>query len=233
MENLGFPDPRQAEDHGLLAIGGSFRPEVLLRAYAHGIFPWPSHDLPCAWYSPNPRTVLVPGQLHLSRSLRKTLRRGRFRVTFDTAFQEVVRLCAAAPRPHQDGTWITDELMAGFVELHRLGLAHSAEAWREDQLVGGLYGLSLGAVFFGESMFHHATDASKVAFVTLARQLEAWSFELIDCQIQTELVASLGAREWERDDFLDTLAGALREPTRRGRWRPDVPPLCAPSTPRG
>ena len=221
MQNIGFPDPRHAADHGLLAVGGDYRPEVLLTAYAHGIFPWPNRQLPYAWFSPNPRMVLVPAELHVSRSLRKTLRRGRFRVTFDTAFGEVMRRCAAAPRPGQDGTWITGELMASFAELHRLGLAHSVETWAGRRLVGGLYGLGLGAVFCGESMFYRETDASKVAFVTLVRQLQAWGFELVDCQIHTELVEQLGAREWDRGDFLDRLDVAVRRPSRRGRWTAD------------
>ncbi len=231
IQNIGWPDPRHAADHGLLAVGGDYRPEVLLTAYAHGIFPWPNREMPYAWFSPNPRMILLPEQLHVSRSLRKTLSKGCFRVTFDTAFGEVVRRCAMAPRPDQDGTWITQELMESFVELHRLGLAHSVETWLDGQLVGGLYGLSLGAVFCGESMFHRETDASKVAFVTLVRQLRAWGFQLVDCQIHTELLESLGAREWDRDDFLDRLETAIRRPTRRGLWTMDPTTLSSAATP--
>ncbi len=218
IENIGFPDPRQAEDHGLVAIGGDYRPEMLITAYAHGIFPWPTEGFSHAWFSPNPRMVLVPGELHVSRSLRKTLRRGRFEVTFDTAFDEVMRCCAAVPRAGQGGTWITEDLMAGFAGLHEMGLAHSAESWRDGRLVGGVYGLALGSVFCGESMFHAERDASKVAFVTLIEQLRAWRFRLVDCQVHTEHLEQFGACEWHRDRFLDELALAIRDPTRRGSW---------------
>ncbi len=218
IENIGFPDPRQAEDHGLIAVGGDYRPEMLITAYAHGIFPWPTEGFSHAWFSPNPRMVLVPEELHVSRSLRKTLRQGRFRVTFDTAFDQVVRCCAAAPRPGQGGTWITEDLMTGFVELHQLGFAHSVESWHGERLVGGVYGLALGSVFCGESMFHAERDASKVAFVTLVQQLRAWDFRMVDCQIHTEHLEQLGAREWHRDRFLDELELAVHDPTRRGKW---------------
>ena len=218
IEKIGFPDPRGAADHGLVAVGGDYRPEMLLTAYAHGIFPWPCEGLSHAWFSPNPRMVLLPEELHISRSLRKTLRLGRFRVTFDTAFEEVILLCAAAERPGQSGTWISDELIAGFLELHRLGVAHSVECWREERLVGGLYGLGLGMVFCGESMFHTERDASKVAFVTLVERLRGWGFRLVDCQIHTRHLEQLGAREWDRDDFLDQLEMAVQYPTRRGPW---------------
>ena len=218
IENIGFPDPRQAEDHGLVAIGGDYRPEMLITAYAHGIFPWPTEGFAHAWFSPNPRMVLVPEELHVSRSLAKILRRGRFRVTFDTAFEQVMHGCAAAPRPGQGGTWISQELMAGFAELHELGFAHSVESWRGDRLVGGVYGLALGGVFCGESMFHTERDASKVAFVTLVERLHAWGFRMIDCQVHTDHLERLGAREWSRDRFLDELELAIRDPTRRGSW---------------
>ncbi len=218
IEKTGFPDPRLAEDHGLVAIGGDYRPELLITAYAHGIFPWPTEGFSHAWFSPNPRMVLEPADLHVSRSLRKTLRRGRFRVTFDTAFDEVMRRCASAERAGQPGTWITEELMTGFAELHRLGLAHSVETWRGGRLAGGLYGLALGGVFCGESMFHAETDASKVAFVTLVRRLREWDFRMVDCQIHTGHLEQLGAREWPRDRFLDELEPAVRLQTRRGPW---------------
>ncbi len=218
IEELGFPDPRYAADHGLLAVGGNYRPEVLLAAYAHGIFPWPNEEMPHAWFSPNPRMVLVPEELRVSRSLRKTLRRGRFRVTFDNAFEEVMHRCAGAERDGQVGTWISNELMEGFAALHELGVAHSVETWIDDRLSGGLYGLSLGSVFCGESMFHDITDASKVAFVTLVQQLREWDFKMVDCQIHTDHLESLGAREWNRDLFLSRLGDAVRLPTRQGRW---------------
>lgn len=218
IKNIGFPDPRQAEDHGLVAIGGDYRPELLITAYAHGIFPWPTEGAAHAWFSPNPRMVLIPEELHVSRSLARTLRKGHFRVTFDTAFTEVMRACAAAPRPGQGGTWITDDLMAGFAELHEQGFAHSVESWHRDRLVGGVYGLALGAVFCGESMFHTERDASKVAFATLVNRLRHWSFRMVDCQVHTEHLERFGAREWHRDHFLDELELAIQAPTRRGQW---------------
>ncbi len=218
IEKIGFPDPRQAADHGLVAVGGDYRPEMLVTAYAHGIFPWPTDGLDHAWFSPNPRMVLLPGELHVSRSLRKTMRKGRFHITYDTAFGEVICRCAGARRAGQRGTWITDELTAGFTELHELGLAHSIESWRGDRLVGGLYGLALGSIFCGESMFHAETDASKVAFVTLVDQLQAWGFRMVDCQTYTRHLEQFGAREWPRGHFLDELELAVRDPTRRGKW---------------
>lgn len=213
-----FPDPRRAADHGLVAVGGGYHPRMLLAAYLSGIFPWPSEELPHAWFSPNPRMVLLPEELHVSRSLRKTLRRRRFRITWDRCFGRVIDQCSAAERPGQGGTWISDELVDGFLELHRLGFAHSVEVWRRDRLVGGLYGLSLGAMFCGESMFHLERDASKVAFVALVERVRGWGFHFVDCQVHTELMESFGAREWPRNDFLDELETALREPTRRGPW---------------
>ncbi len=218
IDHIGFPDPRLAADHGLVAVGGDYRPELLITAYAHGIFPWPTEGVDHAWFSPNPRMVLVPEELHVSRSLRKTLRRDRFRITFDTAFGDVMRRCAAAPRGGQQGTWITEDLMAGFAELHDWGFAHSVETWRGERLVGGLYGLALGGVFCGESMFHVERDASKVAFITLVRRLRAWGFRMVDCQVHTEHLEQFGAREWHRDDFLDELELAIHDPTRRGKW---------------
>ena len=218
IQTHGFPDPRHAEDHGLVAVGGDFSPAMLITAYAHGIFPWPTQDLPQAWFSPNPRMVLRPEELHVPRRLARTLRQGRFEATFDTSFAEVMHGCATAVRDGQPGTWITDDLMAGFSELYTLGLAHSVETRRDGRLVGGIYGLALGTVFYAESMFHAETDASKVAFVTLVRQLRAWDFRLLDCQLPTEHLARFGAREWPRGRFLDELETAVREPTRRGKW---------------
>jgi leucyl/phenylalanyl-tRNA--protein transferase len=218
IESYGFPDPRDASDYGLVAVGGSYHPRMLLAAYATGIFPWPSRELPFAWFSPNPRMVLRPEDLHVSRSLRKTIRKQRFRVTWDTRFEEVIRACAAAYRPGQGGTWINEDLIQGFLGLYRRGLAHSVESWDGRRLVGGLYGISLGTVFCGESMFQRRTDASKVAFVELVERLRGWHFRLVDCQVYTDHLAQFGAREWPRDRFLDELRQALRSPTRRGSW---------------
>ncbi len=213
-----FPDPRSADADGLVAIGGDYRPEMLLTAYASGIFPWPVTGLPFAWFSPDPRMVLRPQDLHVPRSLAKQMRRGRFRVTYDTAFDEVVRQCAASRRRGEEGTWLTPELIEGLCGLHRLGLAHSVESWLGEELAGGLYGIALGTLFCGESMFFHRPDASKVAFVSLVERLRRWRFRLIDCQTHTGHLERFGAVEWPRSAFLDELAVAVGEPTRQGSW---------------
>lgn len=267
---LRFPPVEAASPEGLLAIGGDLRPERLLEAYRHGIFPWYSDNQPILWWSPDPRTVLTPAKLKVSRSLRKTLRRGAFRVSLDQAFGAVMRACAGprhtgtyeyreghdctdpggtAPRMAEiescreqgpsatpgavaedagsgrgnqpSGTWITPEMRDAYARLHTLGYAHSVEVWHDEQLVGGLYGVALGAAFFGESMFSHATDASKVAFVHLVRQLEAWGYTLIDCQVASAHLLSLGAVEIPRADFLARLAAALQRPGRPVPWRFD------------
>jgi leucyl/phenylalanyl-tRNA--protein transferase len=218
---LVFPPPDRAEPDGLLAVGGGLEPERLLLAYSMGIFPWYSEELPILWHSPDPRMVLIPAELRVSRSLRKTLRRRPFRLSVDTAFEKVIRSCAATERPGQPGTWITEEMIGAYGQLHRMGLAHSVEAWQEERLVGGLYGVSLGRCFFGESMFALRSDASKIAFVTLVRQLQRWGVELIDCQVHTEHLARFGATCWSRGRFLEQLARALEGETRRGRWRLD------------
>ena len=215
---LAFPPAEASDPSGLLALGGDLSPERLLLAYSEGIFPWYSEGQPILWHSPDPRCVLVPAELRVSRSLAKTLRRGRFEVRLDTAFDDVIRACAESPRPEQDGTWITPEMQQAYCTLHRLGLAHSAEAWEEGRLVGGLYGVSLGSAFFGESMFTLKSDASKAAFAVLVRQLERWGFELVDCQLHTDHLARFGARPWPRARFLETLQRCLVRETRRGAW---------------
>jgi leucyl/phenylalanyl-tRNA--protein transferase len=215
---VSFPDPAHAEPDGLLAIGGDLSPERLLAAYAQGIFPWFDERSPILWWSPDPRLVLDPPDLHVSRSLERTIRRGAYRVTADTAFERVMRCCAERERPGQRGTWITTGMIEAYVRLHRLGFAHSFEAWEGDRLAGGLYGVSLGAAFFGESMFADGRDASKVALVRAVRWLEAGGVSLVDCQVRTEHLVSLGARELERGAFLERLRAALEAPTRRGRW---------------
>ncbi len=220
-ERFVFPPPERGPRRGPIAVGGDLRPERLLLAYSMGIFPWQGE--PLHWHSPDPRLVLLAEELEVSRSLRRAIRRGVFRVTLDTEFTEVMTACATVPRPGQPGTWITPEMVESYTELHRRGVAHSVEAWRGDALVGGLYGLSLGAAFFGESMFAHETDASKVAFVALVEQLRRWSIPLVDCQVYTVHLASLGAREWPRRDFLAALHAALDRPTRLGPWRFDDP----------
>jgi len=213
-----FPPPENADSSGLLAVGGDLSPERLLLAYASGIFPWFDEEQPILWHSPDPRHVLIPCDVSVSRSLRRVLARTPFTLTLDTAFAKVIRACASAPRKDQDGTWITSHMIDAYERLHELGFAHSVEAWREGELVGGLYGVSLGGCFFGESMFTRCDDASKVAFVALVRQLSEWGFDLIDCQVQTDHLARFGARAWKRRDFLAALEKSLTQPTRRGMW---------------
>jgi leucyl/phenylalanyl-tRNA--protein transferase len=218
-ERLLFPPPEHGPRRGPVAVGGDLRPERLLLAYSMGIFPWQGE--PLHWHCPDPRMVLLADELRVSRSLRRTIRRGVVRVTLDRAFTAVMTACATVPRPEQDGTWITPAMVESYTELHRRGVAHSVEAWQGETLAGGLYGLSLGAAFFGESMFAYETDASKVAFVTLVEQLERWGIPLVDCQVHTPHLESLGAREWPRRDFLAALHAALDRPTRLGPWRLD------------
>jgi leucyl/phenylalanyl-tRNA--protein transferase len=217
-EELAFPHPSLAEPNGLLAVGGDLSPERLILAYQNGIFPWYSGDNPILWWCPSPRPVLFPEELRIGRSLRKTIRREPYRITMDQVFADVVEECATVPRPGQDGTWITAEMQAAYVQLHELGLAHSVEAWEDDRLVGGLYGVSLGGAFFGESMFARCPDASKLAFVRLVLQLATWGFRLIDCQVETEHLHRFGARDLSLDDFLKRLGLALELQTRRGQW---------------
>jgi leucyl/phenylalanyl-tRNA--protein transferase len=218
-DNLRFPPAELASPDGLLAVGGDLRVERLLEAYRHGIFPWYNDDQPILWWSPDPRAVLFPDQLHISRSLKRTMRLGGFTVTLDTRFRDVMQGCAG-PRPQypDGGTWITEEMMEAYVRLHELGYAHSVEAWQEGQLVGGLYGVALGGIFFGESMFTRVPDASKVALVSLVRQLQAWDFRIFDCQQPSRHIKMLGAEDISRRDFLDHLADALTLPDRRGQW---------------
>ncbi len=213
-----FPDPELAEPDGLLAVGGDLSVERLLAAYAAGVFPWYSQRLPLLWWSPDPRLVLFPEELHVSRSLGRTLRSGRFQVRADTAFERVIRRCAGQARPGQGGTWITPEMIEAYLRLHRRGFAHSFEAWDGDDLAGGLYGVSLGAAFFGESMFADRSDASKAAFVRSVEWLDAREFQFVDCQVKTAHLQRFGAREIPRREFLERLGQALRRPTLRGRW---------------
>jgi leucyl/phenylalanyl-tRNA--protein transferase len=226
-DELLFPPPEGASPEGVVAIGGDFRPERLLLGYSQGIFPWPTEGFPLLWFSPDPRFVLVPGETHVPRSLAKRIARGTYRITADTAFVGVIDACAEMPRPNQSGTWITEDLVDGYADLHRRGFAHSIEAWEDDELVGGLYGVSLGGVFFGESMFAHADDASKVAFVTLLGQLASWGFTLVDCQVYTDHLARFGAVRWPRSRFLAELHESLSRPTRRGPWKLTVTPAEA------
>jgi leucyl/phenylalanyl-tRNA--protein transferase len=218
-----FPDVGNAltEPDGLLAIGGDLSPERLLAAYRRGIFPWYSRGQPILWWSPDPRAVLRLTALKVSRSLRKALKRGDYQVRFDTAFDTVIRECAL-PRKDGLGTWITDEMRNAYLRLHTLGCAHSIEVWQDDQLIGGLYGVSLGKIFFGESMFSRRSDASKIAFVYLVRQLLKWQFALIDCQVYSEHLGSLGAEMLPRDRFVGYLNNYCDKPGKPGIWQCDL-----------
>jgi len=214
-----FPPPDEAEPGGLLAVGGDLSAERLVIGYSQGIFPWYSEGEPILWFSPDPRAVLPTSELRLSRGVRRTLRDAPFEVRFDTAFERVIRACASVPRSDQPDTWITADMIDAYCRLHRLGLAHSAEAWAGEELVGGVYGVCLGGYFSGESMFRVRSGASLLALVALVRQLAAWRIDLFDCQLYSAHTARLGAREWPRPRFLGALADALEAPTRRGPWR--------------
>ena len=217
-----FPDPAEADDEGLLAIGGDLTTERLLLAYSKGIFPWFSDDHPILWWSPNPRLVIKPAKIHISKSLKRTLRSHKFTVKFDERFREVIKSCANTNRPGQDGTWITTDMVKAYIALHELGYAHSVETYYKEQLVGGLYGVSLGNAFFGESMYSLKSDASKVALVSLSLQLQKWNFSLIDCQLTTTHLLSMGAFEIKRDEFLQMVESAMGHQTLKGQWKFDL-----------
>ena len=217
-----FPPPESAlrEPNGLLAAGGDLSPQRLIAAYTRGIFPWFNPGEPILWWSPDPRMVLFPAELKVSRSLRKTLKKPGHEIRVDTAFSRVMQACAE-PRHGQGGTWISPAMIAAYLELHQMGLAHSVETWVDGELAGGLYGVALGRMFYGESMFSRRTDASKLAFVHLVRQLGRWNFGMIDCQMKTAHLASLGAREIPRAEFSRRLATLVGLPGVAGRWRLD------------
>lgn len=212
-DSLDFPPLNKAlrEPNGLLAAGGDLSAERLINAYRHGCFPWFQDGQPILWWSPDPRTVLFPDELHISRSLGKALRQGHYRVTFNQAFAEVIQACAA-PRSYAKETWITTPMQAAYMELHKRGVAHSVEVWQGEELVGGLYGLAMGQLFFGESMFSRADNASKVGFATLVERLKAWGFVLIDCQMPTQHLHSFGARAISREQFATYLSRHLDQP---------------------
>jgi leucyl/phenylalanyl-tRNA--protein transferase len=207
-----------ADPNGLLAAGGDLSVARLTEAYGHGIFPWFNEDQPILWWCPDPRMVLFPQELQISRSLRKTLRSARFDMRADTAFRQVMLHCRM-PREKQDGTWITARMVEAYCEMHRKGYAHSVETWLDGELVGGLYGIALGRAFFGESMFTRVTDASKLALVSLVRQLELWGFGLVDCQMNTPHLASFGAREIPRAEFTRRLRELIHYPPVPAPWR--------------
>jgi leucyl/phenylalanyl-tRNA--protein transferase len=213
-----FPPAHLAEAGGLLAVGGDLSPQRLIAAYRSGIFPWYSEGEPIWWHSPDPRFVLEPERLHVPRSLKKVIRRGDYEVRFDTAFREVMTRCAKVKRPGQRGTWITKEMVRAYLTLHDIGIAHSAEAWQDGVLVGGLYGVSIGDMYFGESMFADAPDASKVAFAVHVRWMHAQGIALLDSQVYTDHLARFGADHWPREEYLARLAELVDRPTRRGNW---------------
>ena len=217
-DDIVFPPPHLARQDGLLAVGGDLSEERLLAAYRQGIFPWYQDGEPLLWWSPDPRLVLIPRDLHVPRRLKRVIRNGIFTITLDTAFLAVVEACAKTRTDQGEGTWITSDMINAYGSLHRSGFAHSAEAWFEGRLVGGLYGVSLGGAFFGESMFSQMDDASKVALVRFTQYLIVQDFDLIDCQITTEHLLRFGAREIPRTAFLAELKQTLCRPTKRGSW---------------
>ena len=218
IQEIVFPSPEDAEPDGLLAIGGDLSSERLLLAYQCGIFPWYSEGQPILWWSPDPRLILEPEEFHISHRLRQILKQRVFKITFDKAFESVIQACASVPREGQDGTWITPEMQQAYVRLHQQGFAHSVESWLDAKLVGGIYGVSLGKCFFGESMFSDKSNASKVALATLVQSLKAWGFHMLDAQVTTQHLLSLGAKEIPRSLFLKRLEKALRFPTMKGKW---------------
>ncbi|MCV6590446.1 MAG: leucyl/phenylalanyl-tRNA--protein transferase [Marinobacterium sp.] len=213
-EQTGFPPLSQAlsDPDGLLAAGGDLSEQRLIEAYAQGIFPWYSDGDPILWWSPDPRCVLFPDQLHISRSLRKSMRKQNYSVTFDQSFAEVMQACAG-PRTGNPGTWITNEMFAAYCHLHQQGWAHSVELWQGNKLAGGLYGIAIGRVFFGESMFSHVSNGSKIAFAWLVEQLKNWGYAVIDCQVRSEHLISLGAQEISRELFAQLLAQQVTQPS--------------------
>lgn len=217
-DEIAFPHPSLAEDEGLLAVGGDLSPERLLTAYANGIFPWYSEGDPIMWWSPDPRLVMYPQSFKVSKSLRQRMNSGQYRISMDTSFPEVIRACASIFRKDEEGTWIVPEMEEAYIALHRLGFAHSVEVWDEEELCGGLYGVSIGAVFFGESMFHKQRDASKIAFYHLCQFCIENGLSLIDAQVQTEHLMRLGACQISREQFLSELDEAVEKPSIRGPW---------------
>jgi leucyl/phenylalanyl-tRNA--protein transferase len=213
-----FPPVDEAEADGLVAIGGDLSEERLIQAYAHGIFPWFSEDKDVYWYSPDPRMVLFPDRFIIADSLRRTIRSDKFTVRFDTVFDQVIKGCAAAPRPGQEGTWISEDFIVAYIALHAQGFAHSVEVFYKDELVGGLYGVSLGAAFFGESMFFLMNNTSKVAFHALVEHCRQNGFRFIDCQVETSHLLGLGASLIARKDYLTLLQESLQMPTFKGLW---------------
>lgn len=216
--SLEFPDPDEADESGLLAIGGDLSIERLKLAYSKGIFPWYEVGMPILWWTPDPRMVLFPDRMIISHSLKQSIKKQQFTITIDEAFEKVISNCSKTPRKGEDGTWITREMKNAYIRLHEAGFAHSAEAWLDGKLVGGLYGVALGKAFFGESMFHHVTNASKVAFYYLVEKLKNWDFVIIDAQVYTNHLESLGGELIPRNQYLQILEGALKLEDTSGSW---------------
>ena len=217
-DSLIFPYPENAEPNGLLAVGGDLSSERLLLAYRNGIFPWYSQGDPIMWFSPDPRLIIFLDQLYVSTKLKKTIRSNTYEVKFDSRFEEVIKKCSKTDRRAQDGTWITDEMIDAYIDLHKMGYAHSVETYQEGELVGGLYGVSLGGAFFGESMFFEASNASKVALYYLVEKLKSWNFDFIDSQVPNDHMISMGGRELPRVEFLKLLEDSLSKQTKSGSW---------------
>jgi len=213
-----FPDLEEADESGLLAIGGDLSIDRLKMAYSKGIFPWYEDGMPILWWSPDPRMVLFPEKMIISHSLKQSIKRQQFTVTIDTVFEKVIKNCSRTRRKGENGTWITREMKNAYIRLHEAGYAHSAEAWLDGELVGGLYGVALGKAFFGESMFHHVTNASKVAFYHLVEKLSSWNFDIIDAQVYTNHLESLGGEMIPRSQYIQILEGALLREDITGSW---------------
>jgi leucyl/phenylalanyl-tRNA--protein transferase len=222
-ERLDFPPAWLARSDGLLCIGGDLSAQRILLAYEKGIFPWFSENEPILWWSPDPRLVLFPEDIKVSRSLKKTIKKNIFHLTMDHAFEETILSCAKPRRKEYAGTWLVEEMIDAYIQLHRLGYAHSIETWKDDRLVGGLYGICLGGIFFGESMFSVEDDASKTALTALARHLEQHRFDLIDCQVTTNHLLSMGATEISRNTYLDIIQRSIQRTDLRNAWRPGIP----------
>lgn len=216
--SLAFPHPELANEDGILAIGGDLSPQRLLIAYENGIFPWFNPTDPIMWWSPDPRFVLYPNRIKVAKSMRSYFNQNKYQVTYDTVFEQVITACQQTRRKRGGGTWITDSMLQAYCQLHEMGYAHSVEVWQGEDLVGGLYGISLGRCFFGESMFARATNASKFGFISLVRQLETLDFWLIDCQQRTDHLASLGGEDMPRKDFLNLLERNTLEVSIVGKW---------------
>lgn len=222
-----FPDHHEADEHGIIAIGGDFNPHRLLAAYYAGIFPWPHDNMPLLWFSPDPRFVLKPSEIIINRSLAKTIAHTNLSIKADTNFLLVIKNCQNTRRKHQHTSWISDEMIEGYLALHKLGFAHSIEAYNQEKLVGGLYGINIGSMFFGESMFFKENNASKIAFVCLVAHLQSWQFSLIDCQSHTRHLEKFGAHHISRDLFLIELANSHLSPTKQEHWQFHLTPQQA------